>query len=530
MINLARSLRLSMRAGIQSFVLAVTALLISMQSATAQPIDINAILKALNGGNAEDRRVNAAREKSFKGKQQERQNALNAMKRERQKQENISTQLENEFNRNEVEIVNLQEELKKELGDLKELFGVIQQTASEAQEEYKESLVSAQFPQRADQLQKMVAKMAELSQLVSIDEIEQLWFHLQNEMTEQGKIVQYDMPVYTAEVAKQATFLLSAEDDVDAVSNIAENEESPEETATNVVDNQDLAAQETEATIAAADKQDQNLYDSSLNKSLAELPSENRKITRIGAFNAVSGNDILRYQHNLGMVLLDRQMDARYVNASNSLQGASSGVTSFYLDPTKGALLSALVRKPSLIEKIHEGKIIGYAILALGAIAVLIALARIAMLAMVESSIKKQKSSDQVSTSNPLGRLRAAFVENPQLNVESMELVAMEAMQKESPSLNRGVMLIKIVAVVAPLLGLLGTVTGMIQTFQAITLFGAGDPQMMAGGISQALVTTVLGLVVAIPAVFLHWLASGRVQRIEETLEEQAAGLLAQRN
>jgi biopolymer transport protein ExbB len=89
-------------------------------------------------------------------------------------------------------------------------------------------------------------------------------------------------------------------------------------------------------------------------------------------------------------------------------------------------------------------------------------------------------------------------------------------------------MFIKIIAVVAPLLGLLGTVTGMIQTFQAITLYGAGDPQTMAGGISQALVTTVLGLVVAIPTVFLHWLVSTRAKRIEGILEEHAAGLIAE--
>jgi len=101
-----------------------------------------------------------------------------------------------------------------------------------------------------------------------------------------------------------------------------------------------------------------------------------------------------------------------------------------------------------------------------------------------------------------------------------MELKLGEAMLKESPKLNSWIMFIKIIAVVAPLLGLLGTVTGMIQTFQAITLYGAGDPQTMAGGISKALVTTVLGLVVAIPTVFLHWVVSSRAKRVEEILDE----------
>ena len=434
----------------------------------AQSLNIDSILNSLNKGNAEDRKVNADRENSFKRKQQERQSALSTIKRERVKQESLSNQLEQQFNSNEVAIVKLQEELKIELGDLKELFGVIQQTASEAQEEYKTSLISAQYPDRAATLQQMVAKMAGLTQLVSIDEIEELWFHLQNEMTEQGKIVRYDTAVYSA----------AADEAVDI-----------EASGGGVV----------------------------------------RKVTRIGSFGAVSGDDIAQYEHGRGLVLLDRQMDKAYRSASNELQNSTQGVTSFQLDPTKGALLSALVRKPSITEKVQEGKIIGYAILVLGAIAVVVALIRILMLVAVQGSIKKQMNISESSTKNPLGRLRAAFEENPNLAVESMELIAMEALQREVPKLNRGVMLIKIVAVVAPLLGLLGTVTGMIQTFQAITLFGAGDPQLMAGGISQALVTTVLGLVVAIPAVFLHWLASGRAQRIEDTLEEQAAAMLSLR-
>ena len=100
---------------------------------------------------------------------------------------------------------------------------------------------------------------------------------------------------------------------------------------------------------------------------------------------------------------------------------------------------------------------------------------------------------------------------------------------KEMPPLQRGILFIKVISVVAPLMGLLGTVTGMINTFQAITLFGTGDPRTMAGGISQALVTTVLGLVVAIPTVLLHTIVSGRSKSITQVLQEQSAGLVARR-
>jgi biopolymer transport protein ExbB len=103
-----------------------------------------------------------------------------------------------------------------------------------------------------------------------------------------------------------------------------------------------------------------------------------------------------------------------------------------------------------------------------------------------------------------------------------------EAIMTEAPKLSRGLLFLKIISVVAPLMGLLGTVTGMINTFQAIMLFGTGDPKIMAGGISQALVTTVLGLSVAIPTVLLHTIVAGRSKRIVHILEEQSVGIVAE--
>ena len=140
------------------------------------------------------------------------------------------------------------------------------------------------------------------------------------------------------------------------------------------------------------------------------------------------------------------------------------------------------------------------------------------------------KSPDAPKSDNPLGRVLAVYEDNPSANTETLELKLSEAVLKETKGLNRSLMFLKVIAVVAPLLGLLGTVTGMIVTFQAITLFGTGDPKLMAGGISQALVTTVLGLCVAIPTVFLHTMASVRSRRITQVLEEQATGLVAERS
>jgi len=445
---------------------------LDLSNAQAQTLNIDDIVRAAQRGASKDRNDAASREKRFKANQNKEQGRLNSMTNERKRQERISDELDRQFAVNEGKIEELQAELIKELGDLKELFGVIQQTASEAQEDYKTSLISAQYPGRAEKLRTMVEKMSSLTELVSIDEIEELWYELQNEMTEQGKIVKFSAPV---------NFKISEEVD-------SEGNKKP-------------------------------VYE-----------AQDREITRVGVFNAVAGNDIASYDNELGFVALERQMRGPFNALSNDLQSSSSdGVTSFLLDPTKGALLSAYVRKPSLAEKVQEGGVVGYVIIALGLIALVIALLRILILSGVEGKVKKQaKDLKRPSLSNPLGRVLKVFQDNSASDPESMELKLAEAMLKESPKLNSLIMFIKIIAVVAPLLGLLGTVTGMIQTFQAITLFGAGDPQTMAGGISQALVTTVLGLVVAIPTVFLHWMASSRAKRVEDILEEHAAGLIAE--
>ena len=434
-------------------------------------LDIDKIVSATKAGASKDSRENAARESRFKAERSKQQGLLNGMKNERARQERMSDELDRQYEVNLVKIEELQVDLAKELGDLKELFGVIQQTASEAQEDYKTSIISAHFPERSENLRLMVAKMASLTDLVSITEIEDLWFQLQNDMNEQGKIVKFTAPV---------TFKSGQEP------------------------NEDGQLIDTFAT-------------------------EDRQITRIGVFGAVAGDEIAYYDNDRGLLLLERQMDSGFLSKSNALQSASSGVTSFQLDPTKGALLSALVEKPSLFEKVQEGGVVGYVIIGLGAIAFVIALIRILILSGVESAVKKQaKDLKRPSLNNPLGRVLKIYQDNPDSDPESMELKLAEGILKEGPKLNAWVMFIKIIATSAPLLGLLGTVTGMIQTFQAITLYGAGDPQTMAGGISQALVTTVLGLVVAIPTVFLHWLASSRAKRIEGALEEAASGLVAE--
>jgi biopolymer transport protein ExbB len=186
-----------------------------------------------------------------------------------------------------------------------------------------------------------------------------------------------------------------------------------------------------------------------------------------------------------------------------------------------------LVQTPEVRERIDQGGVIGYIIIGLGLVTFALALLKLAYLVIVSLLIKRQRRApEQARRDNPLGRVLQVFKDNPRLDPETLERKADEIVLKESSRLERFLWAVKVVAVVAPLLGLLGTVTGMIRTFQAIQLFGTGDPKMMAGGISEALVTTMLGLIVAVPLVLMHSGLSSLVKRVVEVLQEQAAGLM----
>jgi len=260
--------------------------------------------------------------------------------------------------------------------------------------------------------------------------------------------------------------------------------------------------------------------------------SEQRDVARVGVFNIVSDGKYLQYvPETENLVELPRQpQQKRFVAATSATMAADTGLVNFGIDPTRGQILSLLIQAPDLRERINQGGIVGYIIIGLGFVALLIALERLLTLGITGRKVSAQLSDRQPADSNPLGRVLIAAEKQKDASLETLELKLQEAILKELPSLQRALLFLKIIAVVAPLMGLLGTVTGMIQTFQVITLFGTGDPKLMAGGISQALVTTVLGLTVAIPTVLLHTLVTGRSRRISHVLQQQAAGIIAERS
>ena len=261
----------------------------------------------------------------------------------------------------------------------------------------------------------------------------------------------------------------------------------------------------------------------------ADGQQEEMDVIRIGSYNIINENGYLKYDSSEGTLTeLARQPESRYTGTTSDLMNADSGTVTFGLDVTRGTILGLLVESPTIKDRIEQGGIVGYCIIALGIVGLLIAIWRWFGLTGDSRRVTAQLKRDTASTDNPLGRVLAAYESNSSADTETIELKLSEAALKEMPGLTKGLLFIKVVSAVAPLMGLLGTVTGMIKTFQVITLYGAGDPKMMAGGISQALMTTVLGLVVAIPMVLLHTVVSGQSRKIINILQSQSAGLVAQ--
>ena len=256
---------------------------------------------------------------------------------------------------------------------------------------------------------------------------------------------------------------------------------------------------------------------------------EEREVLRAGPFSAFADGRYLMWEPREQQLReLNRQPPAQYLGTVDDFEDATAGFEMLAVDPSRGSLLNALTDTPNWGERVNQGGYVGYAIITLGSLAFLLGLWRWIAIGITSRKVSAQQSHlDQPRDDNPLGRVLGVYAANRDVDAETLELKLDEAVLRESSQLERFLWLVKTVSVVAPLMGLLGTVTGMIQTFQAITLFGAGDPKMMAGGISEALVTTMLGLITAIPLVLLHATLANSTRRINDVLEEQSTGFVA---
>ena len=252
------------------------------------------------------------------------------------------------------------------------------------------------------------------------------------------------------------------------------------------------------------------------------------EVLRIGTFSITQDGNFLKHLIDTNQVeFLPSQPSGVNKRKLRRLQGSSEGVYEVDIDPTRGAILDKLIQKKTFFQRIADGGFVGYVIILLGLGGVALASERIYVLRNTLDSIREQENSADILQNNLLGSLLQTAKENLNESLDSLELILDEKIQSITPTIEIRVKAIKLIATVAPLLGLLGTVIGMIETFQAITLFGTGDPKLMAGGISQALVTTMLGLIVAAPLLFMHSYAENYSKSIISFLEEKASGIVA---
>jgi len=256
---------------------------------------------------------------------------------------------------------------------------------------------------------------------------------------------------------------------------------------------------------------------------------EEKQVTRVGPFSAFSEGQFLRYlPETCNLVALGRQPVDRLQQVAADFESADTGaIEPVVVDPTRGAIMALLVQAPDLKERVQQGGWIGYLILILGVIGLLIAIQRFVSLTTTGQQVAKQQKTTTPDTNNPLGRILSVYDDSLKNDVDTLTLKLDEAILREVPKVERGLITLAILAAIAPMLGLLGTVSGMIETFQSITLFGTGDPKLMSGGISQALVTTELGLAVAIPLLLIHSLLSGKSNRLVQLFDEESAALIA---
>ncbi|HGS4619367.1 TPA: MotA/TolQ/ExbB proton channel family protein [Vibrio cholerae] len=249
---------------------------------------------------------------------------------------------------------------------------------------------------------------------------------------------------------------------------------------------------------------------------------------RLGSLGLISEQGYVKWDNARQQALSYQQLPSDFPTFSHIRTLVDGDVVTMKVDPSRGVLLEQLALTPTLSQRLQAGGVIGNVILVLLGVGLIIALYRGTILATLRQKIKAQLKNPEQPGNNPLGRILAVYNKEQQRSVEALELRLLEAVVDEQNHLETGLSMLKLLAALAPMLGLLGTVTGMIETFQVITQFGNGDPKVMAGGISMALVTTVEGLIAAIPLLLAHNILSAQAEAIRNILEKQGIGLVAQ--
>ena len=436
------------------------------EEAANEPSSPSELLELVQKGQFADTAEQRERERKFRNEKNKQAKLLADAKAERARLEREAARLEQKFEANEALLVVAEAQLKERLGSLNEIFGHLAGLATEARNIFEQSLTSAQFGKDREEF---LTKLA----------------------------VKMGEGVALATIPELERLWFELQREINATGEV-------------VKFNADVIA--LDGTV------------------------EEREVVRVGVFNAVSDGNYLTYASTRGMYEeLPSQPAGRYTSTTSDVFDADAFPVQFAVDPTGpqgGSYLASLISMSGAWERINgEGGPIGYVIfyvLGLGGVGLFIW--RLVTLRGIRAAVDSQLAASTLNTDNPLGRVLKIAEDNPKADTETLELKMAEQILNERPPIEKLNWLIKLISIVAPLMGLFGTIVGMIETFQMITLFGTGDPKTMASGISIALVTTWLGLMVAIPMTFMSAIVSNFSKGILETIEEQAIGMAAERS
>ena len=445
------------------------------QQAQQAQVQLGALRQSVQRLRDQERQLAQEREQRFRADLQRAEREAQEAVTRRNNAEARSNALDRQWNENEQRIAETNTLLSERQGNLGELFGVTRQVAGDASTVLQESLLSTQFDVgdeeegRADFMRRLAAARA----LPSLNELERLWYELVREMTSDGKVVKYRTPVKPLD-----------------------DPSTPEDESQNPIE---------------------------------------MDVVRVGPFTASSNGQFLGYlPSERTLSFLNGQLASEFREIAEELQQASpdAGYQRAVIDPTaSGALFGLYVERPNVIERIEEGEVVGYVIIFVGILGVLLALFQAGYLVVTRLAVAAQlRNLDQPSQTNPLGRVLIAFRGDGKRieNAELAELRVSEAVLREVPRLERFQSFLRLAVAAGPLLGLIGTVIGMIITFRAIVASGTSDPRLMAQGIGQAMIATVLGLGIAIPLLFINAGLAALSRGVTQTLDEQSQALLAE--
>ncbi|MGH8247867.1 MAG: MotA/TolQ/ExbB proton channel family protein, partial [Gammaproteobacteria bacterium] len=377
-----------------------------------------------------------------------------------------SSALSDQYDNNEIRINELNGKLREVEAALGvgEVFGLARQVAGDTAAIVQQSLITAQFPAQAgqDDREGFLRQFTDSKGLPSMAELERVWFELQREMTESGKVVRFNTQVV-----------------------------------------------------------------------LPDGTSVETPVVRIGPFTAMTDRGYVTYLPGLrSLSLLSRQPPEEFLEAATRLQRATGGYVAAIADPGRGVIMSLYAERPDWGDRIKQGHIVGYITIAVGVTGALLWVYQFLYLVLMRIAVGWQLGRlDRPATNNPLGRVLLAFKGDPKRieeDAEVAELRISEAVLREVPKLERFQPFLRLAVAAGPLLGLIGTVVGMIITFQSITEAGTSDPKLMADGIGQAMIATVLGLGIAIPLLFANAVLASLSRTMVQILDEQSTGILAE--